>query len=241
MQDVTGTLHATLRTLRLGGSGRPACRFTSTSPSRRSALPDRTWPQRVITKPPQWCSVDLRDGNQALIDPMSPARKRRMFDLLVGLGYKEIEVGFPAASQTDFDFIRSLVEEDLVPDDVTDPGAHPGARGAHRADHGVARRLPRHGAGAPLQLHVDAAAPGRFRPRPRRDQGHRGARREWCAKYAEQYLGTRRALAVQPGVLHRHRTRLRGRGVRGGDGRLAADARAPGRAQPAGHRRDGDP
>jgi 2-isopropylmalate synthase len=82
-------------------------------------LPDRTWPSTVISAPPQWCSVDLRDGNQALIDPMDGERKRRMFDLLVRLGYKEIEVGFPAASQTDFDFIRRLVEEDLVPDDVT--------------------------------------------------------------------------------------------------------------------------
>jgi 2-isopropylmalate synthase len=82
-------------------------------------LPDRTWPDKVITSPPQWCSVDLRDGNQALIDPMDGERKRRMFDLLVELGYKEIEVGFPSASQTDFDFIRRLVEEDVVPDDVT--------------------------------------------------------------------------------------------------------------------------
>jgi 2-isopropylmalate synthase len=82
-------------------------------------LPDRTWPTKVASTPPLWCSVDLRDGNQALIDPMSPARKRRMFDLLVRLGYKEIEVGFPAASQTDFDFVRALVEQDLVPDDVT--------------------------------------------------------------------------------------------------------------------------
>ncbi|HEU5034248.1 MAG TPA: 2-isopropylmalate synthase [Mycobacteriales bacterium] len=82
-------------------------------------LPDRTWPSRVITAPPQWCSVDLRDGNQALIDPMDGERKRRMFELLVRLGYREIEVGFPAASQTDFDFIRRLVEDDMVPDDVT--------------------------------------------------------------------------------------------------------------------------
>jgi 2-isopropylmalate synthase len=82
-------------------------------------LPDRTWPTRVLDRAPQWCSVDLRDGNQALIDPMDSARKREMFDLLVQLGYKEIEVGFPAASSTDFDFIRSLVEDDLVPDDVT--------------------------------------------------------------------------------------------------------------------------
>ncbi len=81
-------------------------------------LPDRTWPTRTIEKAPQWCAVDLRDGNQALIDPMSPARKRRMFELLVRMGYKEIEVGFPAASQTDFDFVRQLIEEDLIPDDV---------------------------------------------------------------------------------------------------------------------------
>ncbi len=81
-------------------------------------LPDRTWPTRTIQKAPQWCAVDLRDGNQALIDPMSPARKRRMFELLVRMGYKEIEVGFPAASQTDFDFVRQLIEEDLIPDDV---------------------------------------------------------------------------------------------------------------------------
>src|SRR3954465_6179068 len=83
------------------------------------ALPDRTWPEKVTTVAPRWCAVDLRDGNQALIDPMTPDRKRRMFELLVRRGYKEIEVGFPAASQPDFDFIRQLVEEDLVPDDVT--------------------------------------------------------------------------------------------------------------------------
>ncbi|MBV9369825.1 MAG: 2-isopropylmalate synthase [Frankiales bacterium] len=82
-------------------------------------ISDRTWPSRVITAPPQWCSVDLRDGNQALIDPMDAERKRRMFDLLVRVGYTEIEVGFPAASQTDFDFIRSLVETDAVPPNVT--------------------------------------------------------------------------------------------------------------------------
>jgi 2-isopropylmalate synthase len=80
---------------------------------------DRTWPDRVVTTPPLWCAVDLRDGNQALIDPMSPARKRRMFELLVRMGYKEIEVGFPSASQTDFDFVREIITEGLVPDDVT--------------------------------------------------------------------------------------------------------------------------
>ncbi|SDQ04667.1 2-isopropylmalate synthase [Quadrisphaera sp. DSM 44207] len=82
-------------------------------------LPDRTWPSRRTTSAPRWCAVDLRDGNQALIDPMSPDRKMRMFDLLVRLGYKEIEVGFPSASQTDYDFVRQLVEGDRIPDDVT--------------------------------------------------------------------------------------------------------------------------
>jgi 2-isopropylmalate synthase len=82
-------------------------------------LPDRKWPSRVIDKPPIWCSVDLRDGNQALVEPMGPERKRRMFDMLVKLGFKEIEVGFPAASETDFAFVRELVEQDLIPDDVT--------------------------------------------------------------------------------------------------------------------------
>jgi 2-isopropylmalate synthase len=81
-------------------------------------LADRRWPNTVITAPPTWCSVDLRDGNQALIEPMDALRKRRMFDMLVKIGFKEIEVGFPAASQTDFDFVRELIEQELIPDDV---------------------------------------------------------------------------------------------------------------------------
>ncbi|GAA2258166.1 MULTISPECIES: 2-isopropylmalate synthase [Kitasatospora] len=82
-------------------------------------LPDRTWPNQAIAKAPRWLSTDLRDGNQALIDPMSPARKRKMFDLLVKLGYKEIEVGFPSSGATDYDFVRSLIEERAIPEDVT--------------------------------------------------------------------------------------------------------------------------
>ncbi|MDI2032395.1 2-isopropylmalate synthase [Saccharopolyspora sp. TS4A08] len=82
------------------------------------SLPDRTWPDKRITQAPLWCAVDLRDGNQALIDPMSPARKRRMFELLVQMGFKEIEVGFPAASQTDFDFVREIIEDGAIPSDV---------------------------------------------------------------------------------------------------------------------------
>ncbi|ASY11723.1 2-isopropylmalate synthase [Candidatus Planktophila dulcis] len=81
-------------------------------------LEDRTWPSKKMTKAPQWCSVDLRDGNQALIDPMDTPRKLAMFKLLVAMGYKEIEVGFPSASQTDFDFVRKIIDEGLIPDDV---------------------------------------------------------------------------------------------------------------------------
>jgi 2-isopropylmalate synthase len=102
------------------GSSMPVSRYRSfaeeVEPIR---LADRTWPDRVISSAPLWCAVDLRDGNQALIDPMSPARKRRMFDLLVRMGYKEIEVGFPSASQTDFDFVREIITEGAIPDDVT--------------------------------------------------------------------------------------------------------------------------
>ena len=83
------------------------------------ALSDRRWPSQVIKHTPIWCSVDLRDGNQALIEPMGQERKHRMFNLLVELGFKEIEIGFPAASQTDYDFIRDLIDKDLIPEDVT--------------------------------------------------------------------------------------------------------------------------
>src|SRR5437868_8197605 len=82
-------------------------------------MPDRRWPTQVIDRAPLWCSVDLRDGNQALVEPMGPERKRRMFEMLVKLGFKEIEVGFPAASETDFAFVRSIIEEDVIPEDVT--------------------------------------------------------------------------------------------------------------------------
>ncbi|ODR09878.1 2-isopropylmalate synthase [Mycolicibacillus koreensis] len=102
------------------GSAMPAHRYRpfaeEVEPIR---LPDRTWPDTVIERAPLWCAVDLRDGNQALIDPMSPARKRRMFDLLVAMGYKEIEVGFPSASQTDYDFVREIIDGDAIPADVT--------------------------------------------------------------------------------------------------------------------------
>ena len=80
---------------------------------------DRRWPDQVLTKAPEWCSVDLRDGNQALIEPMTSDKKLRLWELLVDLGFKQIEVGFPSASSHDFDFLRKLIEEDRIPSDVT--------------------------------------------------------------------------------------------------------------------------
>ncbi|MDO5494571.1 MAG: 2-isopropylmalate synthase [bacterium] len=100
-------------------SGMPFGKYRPFHETNPVSLPDRTWPNARIETAPRWLSTDLRDGNQALIEPMSPAKKRRMFDLLVELGYKEIEVGFPSASQADFEFVRSLVEGDAVPEDVT--------------------------------------------------------------------------------------------------------------------------
>ena len=100
-------------------SGMPIHKYRPYHEQFQVDLPDRTWPSKHITQAPRWCAVDLRDGNQSLIDPMSPERKRIMFDLLVRMGYKEIEVGFPSASQTDFDFVRSLIDENAIPDDVT--------------------------------------------------------------------------------------------------------------------------
>ncbi len=100
-------------------SGMPVHKYVPFHEQIKVDLPDRTWPTKRITQAPRWCAVDLRDGNQALIDPMSPERKLKMFRLLVKMGYKEIEVGFPSASQTDFDFVRLLIEQNEIPDDVT--------------------------------------------------------------------------------------------------------------------------
>ncbi|RAJ42628.1 2-isopropylmalate synthase [Kitasatospora sp. SolWspMP-SS2h] len=106
----------TAATVQQKPSGMPFQRYV---PFGTVDLPDRTWPSKVITRAPRWLSTDLRDGNQALIDPMSPVRKRKMFDLLVKMGYKEIEVGFPSSGATDFNFVRSLIDEGAIPEDVT--------------------------------------------------------------------------------------------------------------------------
>jgi len=145
----------------------PAAKYTAFKPI---DLPDRQWPGRVITEPPVWCSVDLRDGNQALIEPMDGARKRRMFKLLVEMGYKEIEVGFPSASQTDFDFVRELIEQDMIPEDVTIQVL------TQSRDHLIDRTFEAI-AGARrviVQLDLHPAAPRRLRPGQGGHRRHRG-------------------------------------------------------------------
>ena len=200
-------------------------------------LPDRTWPGRKLAKAPRWCSVDLRDGNQALIDPMDPARKRRMFEALVKMGFKEIEVGFPSASQPDYDFVRLLIEEDLVPDDVTIQvlvQCRPEL--IHRTYECIRGRPPGH---RPLlQLDVDPPAAGRLRPGQGRHRGHRGQRGEALPEARGD--GPRHAdpLRVLSRELHGHRGGVRGRDLRSGHGRHRADARPEDRPEPAGHRRD---
>ncbi len=194
-------------------------------------LPDRTWPDNVIARAPIWCSTDLRDGNQALVNPMDGPRKRRFFDLLLALGIKEIEVGFPSASKADFDFARSLVEEDLIPDDVTIAvltqarpelieRTYEAIAGARRAivhlynstsvtQRRVVFRMDRDG--------VKALAVQRCR-------SLQGARRR---------RGIRDRVPVLARELPPHRARLRARGVRGRRGRVGADARREDDRQPA--------
>ncbi|GAA4217409.1 2-isopropylmalate synthase [Actinocatenispora rupis] len=154
-------------------------------------LPDRTWPGKRIERAPRWLTTDLRDGNQALVDPMSPDRKRRMFDLLVRMGYKEIEVGFPAASQTEFDFIRELIESDRIPDDVTISVL------TQAREHLIERTVQSLAGAHRATVHMyNAAAPvfrrtvfgfdgdGRAQTRAIATEGTQAV-----VKYAEQYLG----------------------------------------------------
>ena len=222
-------------------------RTTATSPYQPNSSPSTcpTGSGRPARSPtaPRWCAVDLRDGNQALIDPMSAERKRRMFDLLVRMGYKEIEVGFPAASQTDFDFVRQLIEQDLIPDDVTIQVLTQCRDAPDRAHLRVAARRQA-GDRALLQLDLDAAAPGRLRPGPGRHHRHRrrsGAR--LCQKYAEiHHAGHRHLLRV----LARSRTpapswTTRWRSARAVIDVLEPDAGPAADHQPAGHGRDGHP
>ena len=194
-------------------------------------LPDRTWPDRVLTHAPIWCSTDLRDGNQALVNPMDAERKRKMFDLLLELGFKEIEVGFPSASKTDFDFGRRLVEDGPDPGRRDDRGADPGAAGADRADlRGDRGRAPRDRPS--LQLDLGDPAPRRVPARQGRDHRAGGARHGALqgARGADRHGDRVRVLARE---LQRHRARLRARDLRGGDRRVGPDARAEDDRQPA--------
>ena len=222
-------------------SGMPFHRYLPFDQQIRVELPDRTWPTKKITKAPQWCAVDLRDGNQALIDPMSPERKRRMFELLVGMGYKEIEVGFPAASQTDFDFVRQLIEEDLVPDDVVIQVL------TQAREHLIERTFESIKGAKQAVMHLynstsRAAAARRLRHRRGRHRRHRPRGRPAVqeARRRRRGGGHRRLLRVLAGVLHRHRTRVRRPDLQRGARGLRAGARPQGHHQPPGHGRDGD-
>jgi 2-isopropylmalate synthase len=153
-------------------------------------LPDRTWPSRTIVRAPQWCSVDLRDGNQALIDPMDADRKMRMFHLLVAMGYTEIEVGFPAASQTDFDFVRALVEGDLVPAGVTIQVL---TQAREELIERTVQSLVGFGGAALIHLYNSTSTLQRrvvfgLDRDGVKDIAVRGA--QWCAKYAAELLAT---------------------------------------------------
>ena len=172
-------------------------------------LKDRTWPNVVTDKAPLWCSVDLRDGNQALIDPMDPARKLKMFTELVKMGFKEIEVGFPSASQPDFDFIRQLIENDLIPDDVHLAGAGAVPAGADRA-HLRVHRGRTVGDRALLQLGQPAAAARSCSASTRRGSRRSRSTPPSCARKLEDTVPRDGgALRVFAGELHADRARFR--------------------------------
>ncbi len=203
----------TAATVRQQPSGMPVHKY---GPYEAVDIPDRTWPDNRITKAPRWLSTDLRDGNQALIDPMSPARKREMFDLLVTMGYKEIEVGFPASGQTDFDFVRSIIEEGAIPDDVT-------ISVLTQAREDLIERTVESLKGAQrATVHLYNATAPVFRRvvfRGSRDDSQADRRRRHPAGHGVRGEAAGRPdglrLPVQPGDLHRHRAGLRAGGLRG--------------------------
>ncbi len=204
-------------------------------------IPDRTWPDQQITRAPRWLSTDLRDGNQALIDPMTPARKLKMFELLVRMGYKEIEIGFPSASRTDFDFVRQLIEQDKIPDDVTVSVLTQAREDLieRTAESLVGRQDRDH---PHVQRDRPAVPPGGVQRRQGRVPGTGDPRHRAGDEVRRGAPGRRRVrLPVLPGDLHRHRAGLRRRRLQRGDGRLAALRRARDHPQPAGHGGDVHP
>ena len=223
------------------GSSMPISRYRSFAEEVEPvSVADRTWPDKVVDRAPMWCAVDLRDGNQALIDPMSPARKRRMFDLLVRMGYKEIEVGFPSASQTDFDFVREIITRRQHSRRRHHPGADAVPARADRADvRGVRGRVARDR--ALLQLDVNPAAPRGVPRRPGSGEGHRHRRRTQVRRGGGEVSGHAVAVRILAGVVHRHRAGIRQGCVRRGRRRHPAHSRLAADRQPARDRRDGDP
>ena len=188
-------------------------------------LHDRTWPDRQFTRAPRWASVDLRDGNQALIDPMDPERKLALFQTLVDVGFKEIEVGFPSASQTDFDFQRLIIDEDLIPDDVEiQVLVQCRQELIERTFESLVGRPP--GRRALLQLGVRAAAPRRVRARQGRHRRHRGEGGRALQEVRGPAVRDRDPLRVLAGELHRDRAGLRRRDLRGGHGRDSSRRRS---------------
>ena len=193
---------------------------------RRSTCPTGSGPPARIDKAPRWCAVDLRDGNQALIDPMSPERKRRMFELLVQMGYKEIEVGFPSRQPDRLRLRPPAHRAGPDPGRRHHPGADPVPRAPDRAHLRVAAR--RQAGDRPLlQLDLDAAAPRRLRPGQGRHHRHRRRAAPGCARSTPRSItpGHRDLLRVLAGVVHRHRAGLRAGGLLGGHRRDRPDAR----------------
>ena len=218
-------------------SGMPIHRYTPFTPV---DLADRSWPGRAATAAPRWCAVDLRDGNQALIDPMSPGRKQRMFELLVRMGYKEIEVGFPSASQTDFDFVRQLIEEDLIPDDVVIQvltqardalieRTFESIRGAKQAI------VHLYNSTSTLQRRVVFGLPTATASPTSPCRA-----RSSCQKLTETVPDTEVFFEYSPESYTGTELEFAVRGLQRGQRRVAADAGPQDDHQPAGHRRDGD-
>ena len=203
------------------------------------ALPDRQWPGRIIAQAPRWLSTDLRDGNQAIVDPMDSAKKTRFFDLLVEVGFKEIEVGFPSAGQTEFDFIAGLVQSGRIPDDVVVQVLTQSREDLIRTSFARPRRRAR-GDRPPLQRGQPRLARDRVRDEPRRGEGHRGGGREGDARRGRQAARDRVAFSVQPRNLLHRRTRFQPRGMCRIDGHPRAHARTPDYPQPARHGRGGN-
>ena len=203
-------------------------------------LADRTWPDRQFTRAPRWASVDLRDGNQALIDPMDSERKLALFQTLVDVGFKEIEVGLPLGLPDRLRLPAAHHRRGPRPRRRRDPGAGPVPPGADRAHVRVAGRSAA-GGRALLQLGVRAAAARRVRTRQGRHHRHRGQGGRAVQEVRGAGPGDRHPLRVLAGELHRDRAGLRRRDLRGGDGRDRADARAADDPQPARHGRDVQP